>query len=148
MVIPTPTAQKESTFQLILPGGYNHYQGTRSELWYTRGTLGSCISDSNSHCIRKRMFLSVGNYKNYPQLWIIVVGSSGTGKSDAGRVAFRRISEIDRRCTHDIRNIRNGKRENKKPPHWQQMLINDTTPEAMFNALSYARMDLLLTEMN
>ena len=97
VVIPTPTAQKESTFPIdLLPEWLQstireHAQsyGTPEELWAV--AFLTAIATASG----KRMFLTVGNYKNYPQLWVIVVGSSGTGKSDAGRVAFKRISEID-----------------------------------------------------
>src|SRR5690554_6755080 len=97
VVIPTPTAQKESTFPIdLLPEWLQatireHAQsyGTPEELWAV-AFLAAIATASG-----KRMSLTVGNYKNYPQMWLIVVGSSGTGKSDAGRVAFRRLAEID-----------------------------------------------------
>lgn len=95
----------------------------------------------------KRIYLINGNYKNYPQLWVMVVGSSGAGKSEAFRIAFRRLSEIDTeryiRYQDDFKdwelNVKQG-----TPPHWNQSLINDTTPEALFNVLAYADKGLTL----
>ena len=43
----------------------------------------------------KRVYLYHENYINYPQLWIMVVGVSGTGKSEAFRVAFKKLLDID-----------------------------------------------------
>ena len=148
VVIPTPTAQKESTFQLIYClSGYNRLSETTPRVMGLLKNFGQLRSYSHSHSIGKRMYLTVGNYKNYPQLWVIVVGSSGTGKSDAGRVAFRRISEIDtERYIRYQEEYKEWEAEEKqgRPPRWEQMLINDTTPEAMFNALSHAENGLTL----
>lgn len=149
VVIPTPTAQKESTFRIdLLPEWlqstireHAESYGTPEELWAV--AFLTAIATASG----KRMFLTVGNYRNYPQLWIIVVGSSGTGKSDAGRVAFRRLAEIDtEKYIRYQEEYKEWEAEEKqgRPPHWQQMLINDTTPEAMFNALSYADNGLTL----
>ena len=109
--------------------------------------MGSCIPDSHSNSIREANVPDREELQNYPQLWVIVVGSSGTGKSDAGRVAFRRISEIDtERYIRYQEDYKEWEAEEKqgRPPRWEQMLINDTTPEAMFKALSYAKNGLTL----
>ena len=63
--------------------------GTPPELWAVAFLSGIAAAAC------KRIKITSGNYTNYPQLWIMVVGSSGTGKSEACRVAFRRLSEID-----------------------------------------------------
>lgn len=153
VVIPTATAtettQVKTTFPTdLLPEwlqstirDHAESYGTPEELWAV--AFLTAIATASG----KRMFLTVGNYKNYPQLWIIIVGSSGTGKSDAGRVAFRRISEIDaERYIRYQEEYKEWEAEEKqgRPPHWEQMLINDTTPEAMFNALSYSENGLTL----
>lgn len=153
VIIPTATAtettQEKTTFPTdLLPEWlqstireHAESYGTPEELWAV--AFLTAIATASG----KRMFLTVGNYRNYPQLWVIVVGSSGTGKSDAGRVAFRRISEIDTdRYIRYQEEYKEWETEEKqgRPPHWEQMLINDTTPEAMFNALSYAENGLTL----
>lgn len=145
----TETTQEKTTFPTdLLPEwlqetirDHAESYGTPEELWAV--AFLTAIATASG----KRMFLTVGNYKNYPQLWVIVVGSSGTGKSDAGRVAFRRISEIDtERYIRYQEEYKEWEAEEKqgRPPRWRQMLINDTTPEAMFNALSYAENGLTL----
>jgi len=155
VIIPTDTAtettqeQKQTVFPVdLLPEwlqttiiDHAESYGTPEELWAV--AFLTAIATASG----KRMYLTVGNYKNYPQLWVIVVGSSGTGKSDAGRVAFRRISEIDaERYLRYQEEYKEWEVEEKQgtPPRWEQMLINDTTPEAMFNALSYAENGLTL----
>ena len=123
------------------------YQRPRRELWDSEELWAVAFLTAIATASGKRMYLTVGNYKNYPQLWVIVVGSSGTGKSDAGRVAFRRISEIDtERYIRYQEEYKEWEAEEKqgRPPRWEQMLINDTTPEAMFNALSHAENGLTL----
>ena len=145
----TETTQEKTAFPTdLLPEwlqetirDHSDSYGTPEELWAV--AFLTAIATASG----KRMFLTVGNYKNYPQLWVIVVGSSGTGKSDAGRVAFKRISEIDtERYIRYQEAYKEWEAEEKqgRPPHWEQMLINDTTPEAMFNALSYAENGLTL----
>jgi len=153
VIIPTATATENTQEQTSFPTDLlpewlqstivDHAEsyGTPQELWAV--AFLTAIATASG----KRMFLTVGNYKNYPQLWTIIVGSSGTGKSDAGRVAFRRISEIDaERYIIYQEEYKEWEVEEKQgtPPHWEQMLINDTTPEAMFNALSYAENGLTL----
>lgn len=153
VIIPTATTAEatpeKTTFPIdLLPEwlqstirDHAESYGTPEELWAV--AFLTAIATASG----KRMFLTVGNYKNYPQLWVIVVGSSGTGKSDAGRVAFKRISEIDtERYIQYQEAYKEWEAEEKqgRPPHWEQMLINDTTPEAMFNALSYAENGLTL----
>ena len=153
VIIPTATATETTQEQTAFPTDllpewlqetireHAESYGTPEELWAV--AFLTAIATASG----KRMYLTVGNYKNYPQLWVIVVGSSGTGKSDAGRVAFKRISEIDaERYLRYQEEYKEWEAEEKQgtPPHWAQMLINDTTPEAMFNALSYAENGLTL----
>jgi Cdc6-like AAA superfamily ATPase len=70
---------------------YEHSESyaTPQELWATAFLSGI------SAAAGKKFEIFTGNYSNYPQLWIMVVGSSGTGKSDAFKVAFDRLSEIN-----------------------------------------------------
>jgi hypothetical protein len=115
--------------------------GTPQELWAVAFLSGIAAASG------KRMFLTVGNYRNYPQLWIIIVGASGTGKSDAGRVAFRRLSEIDAdnylRFQEEYKDWESDEKQGR-PPRWAQSIIGDTTPEALFNVLGHADNGLTL----
>lgn len=115
--------------------------GTPEELWSVAFLSGI------SAAAGKRIRLINGNYKNYPQLWVMVVGSSGTGKSEASRVAFRRLSEIDaERYTEYQSDYQEWEAREKQgtPPHWEQSIIGDTTPEALFNVLGHAANGLTL----
>jgi hypothetical protein len=115
--------------------------GTPEELWAIAFLCGIAAATG------KRIKIVSGNYKNYPQLWVMVVGSSGTGKSDAFRVAFRRLSDIDseRHAKFDS-DYRDWEAQEKQgtPPQWEQTIIGDTTPEALFNVLSQAETGLTL----
>lgn len=115
--------------------------GTPEELWSVAFLSGI------SAAAGKRIRLINGNYKNYPQLWVMVVGASGTGKSEASRVAFRRLSEIDaERYTEYQSDYQEWEAREKQgtPPHWEQSIIGDTTPEALFNVLGHAANGLTL----
>lgn len=115
--------------------------GTPEELWAVAFLSGI------SAAAGKRTKLLNGNYRNYPQLWVMVVGSSGTGKSEAFRVAFRRLSEIDaERYVKYQSDYQDWEAQEKQgtPPHWEQSMIGDTTPEALFNVLGLAENGLTL----
>ena len=115
--------------------------GTPPELWAVAFLSGIAAAAC------KRIKITSGNYTNYPQLWIMVVGSSGTGKSEACRVAFRRLSEIDAQRyaryqeEYQVREVRDRQ---GVPPTWDQSIIGDTTPEALFHVLAHADNGLTL----
>lgn len=115
--------------------------GTPPELWATAFLSGIAAATG------KRFKLITGHYINYPQLWIMVVGTSGSGKSEAFRVAFKRLNEIDaqRYAQYQIEVQeweQNEKRGNK--PRWKQLCINDSTPEALFSVLKHSDNGLTL----
>lgn len=115
--------------------------GTPPELWATAFLSGI------SAAAGKKFKLITGNYSNYPQLWLMVIGPSGTGKSDAFRVAFMRLSEINekRYATYKLaREEWKANEEKGERPHWKQVLVNDTTPEALFATLQFADNGLTL----
>lgn len=115
--------------------------GTPQELWAIAFLSGIATAAG------KRIYLINNNYRNYPQLWIMVVGSSGTGKSEAFRVAFRRISEIDAEKFARYQEAYRDWEINEKAgaaPRWEQMIIGDTTPEAMFSVLAHSPNGLTL----
>lgn len=115
--------------------------GTPPELWAMAFLCG--ISAASG----KKFKLVTGNYVNYPQLWVMVIGRSGDGKSEAFRVAFRELLNIDEqnyaKYQLDYQDWEQlGK--NGTPPFWKQSIINDSTPEALFMALSMADNGLTL----
>lgn len=114
---------------------------TPPELWASAFLCG--ISAASG----KKFKLETGNYINYPQLWVMVIGRSGDGKSEAFRVAFRELLNIDERNYakyqldyQDWEQL--GK--NGTPPFWAQSIITDVTPEALFTTLSMADNGLTL----
>lgn len=115
--------------------------GTPPELWATAFLSGIAAAAG------EKIYLNNGNYRNYPQLWLIIVGSSGTGKSEAFRVAFRKIMEIDSdkfaRYKEAFRDWEANDRAGAAP-RWEQSIIGDTTPEALFNVLANSNNGLTL----
>lgn len=115
--------------------------GTPPELWATVFLSGI------SAAAGKKFKLITGNYSNYPQLWLMVIGPSGTGKSDPFRVAFKRLSEINEKRYATYKSAREEWKANEEKgekPHWKQVLVNDTTPEALFATLQVADNGLTL----
>lgn len=108
--------------------------GTPEELWimaFLSGIAGAA---------GKKAKLVTGNYTNYPQLWTIIVGASGTGKSDPFRVAFKPLKKInDERFSEYQQRYQDWEATEKqgKAPAWKQLLISDTTPEALFPAIAH-----------
>lgn len=114
---------------------------TPKELWAV-----AFLSGISTACGKKYKLIN-GNYSNYAQLWIMIVGQSGTGKSEAFRVAFERIEELDEisyaKYQMDYQDWKEAE-STGTPPQWIQNLIKDVTPEALFKALSYAENGLTL----
>ena len=114
---------------------------TPKELW-----AAAFLSGISTACGKKYKLIT-GNYSNYAQLWIMVVGSSGTGKSEAFRVAFQRIEELDEisyaKYQMDFQDWQEMG-SNGTPPQWKQNLIKDVTPEALFKALGNSENGLTL----
>lgn len=115
--------------------------GTPPELWSMAFLCG--ISAASG----KKFRLVTNNYVNYPQIWLMVIGRSGDGKSEAFRVAFRELLNIDEqnyaKYQLDYQDWEQlGK--NGTPPFWRQSIITDVTPEALFTTLSVADNGLTL----
>lgn len=89
----------------------------------------------------KKARLLSGNYTNYPQLWVSIIGAPGTGKSDPFRVAFEPVQRINEReyakYQSDKQEWEANEKQGKKPV-WRQMIVSDTTTEALFPALSHS----------
>ena len=109
--------------------------GTPAELWASAFLSGIASASG------KRFKLFTGNYTNYPQLWVIVLGTSGTGKSEPFKLAMRPIEEYDK-GSYILYQMEHQEWEvNKKigvEPTWKQSIIGDTTPEALFAVLKDA----------
>lgn len=109
--------------------------GTPPELWATAFLCGiSAVAGKKSRLI-------TGNYINYPQLWVIPIGLSGTGKSDSLRIAFKPIKRINERKYAAYQQEKQDWEANNKQgrkPVWHQIIISDTTPEALFPAIAHS----------
>lgn len=115
--------------------------GTPPELWATAFLSGI------SAAAGKKIKLVTGNYTNFPQLWVMVVGTSGSGKSEAFKVAFRRLNEIDAQKYAQYQLQLQEWEQNEKQgnkPRWEQLCINDSTPEALFSVLKHSHNGLAL----
>jgi len=98
--------------------------------------------------LKKTIWLETGKYKNYPQFFVVLNAPSGVGKSEPLMKAFAPLQVIDRtnfeRYVNEIKEWKQQCRINKrqKPPQdeppkptFQQLTLNDTTPEALTDAL-------------
>ncbi len=99
--------------------------------------------------LRKQIYTDQ-RYKNYPQLWIMIVASSGIGKSEPLKLAFAPLEESDRLAAKqyeseydafEARMFAAGSRKEQAPlqrerPVYKQCLITDTTPEALYRAIA------------
>ncbi len=115
--------------------------GTPPELW------GSAFLCGISAAAGKKIQLKNRNYTNFPQLWLMIVGSSGTGKSDPLRVAFAPLKNVDEENYINYRTEFKAWEAGGKAgtqPRWNQILINDTTPEALYTVLQHADNGLTL----
>ena len=114
--------------------------GTPSELWATAFLAGISAATGKKVSLKNR------NYINYPQLWIMIVGQSGTGKSDPLRLAFAPLKVDEEAYVNYRAEFKEWEACGKEgaQPRWKQVLINDTTPEALYSALQYSDIGLTL----
>jgi hypothetical protein len=120
---------------------YSQIYNTPPEIWAIAFLCGIASASG------KRFRLNTGNYSNYPQLWFMIVGTSGTGKSEPLAVAYRPLEKINgERFEKYLLEYEKWEKKGKSgaPPRWHQTLINDTTPEALFSVLGHATNGLTL----
>lgn len=95
---------------------------------------------------RKRAVLDNGKYKNYPQLWAMIVAPSGVGKSMPIKLAFSKLISLDKALFEAYKaDIVDWKAKciackvaqevEPEKPYRKQFLIDDSTPEALYHAL-------------
>ena len=96
--------------------------------------------------VRKRAILDDGKYKNYPQLWIMYIGSSGIGKDAPLKIAFKPIIEYDLAAYSKYEQelaewkivdaaCKKVKESSPEKPFPRMILIDDATPESLYPAL-------------
>lgn len=97
--------------------------------------------------VRKRAVLYDGKYNNYAQLWAMIVAPSGVGKSIPNKLAFFMLSALDKALFSDyIAELADWKAKciackaaqevEPQKPFRRQFLIDDATPEALYEALA------------
>lgn len=90
-----------------------------------------------------------GTYPNNPNLWIILVGNSGIGKSAPIKMLMQPINEAQ---SENYRQYKSELKEWKKcadedkgdKPHLRQFYVSDTTPEGLYKVLGENPNGLLL----
>ena len=97
--------------------------------------------------VRKRAVLYDGKYYNYAQLMAMLVAPSGVGKSMPIKLAFSKLIALDKALFEaykaDIvdwkaKCVASKAAQEVEPekPHRRQFLIDDSTPEALYQALA------------
>lgn len=112
--------------------------------------MAAYLLSATAAALRKRIVLK-DKYSNFPQLWLMVVANSGIGKSEPMRVAFDPLYKRDKLANEvyqqemlqwqaDCAEVQQSKKKSEKvemppKPIYKQMLISDTTPEALYQAI-------------
>jgi len=97
--------------------------------------------------VGKKAKLTTPKYVNFPQLWIVIVGYSATGKSEPLKIAYNPIREFDKKQFVDFQNRMTvwnaenarAKVEGQQPPPkptQTRIMCTDTTPEALWGLLA------------
>jgi len=96
--------------------------------------------------VRKKAVVDDGKYKNYPQLWMMYIGSSGIGKDMPLKIAFKPIYELDK-ISHElyikemiewksaVAIAKKEKTDLPAMPTLKMILIDDATPESLYPCL-------------
>lgn len=113
--------------------------GTHRDLW------AFAFLAATSSAIGQSTMLK-GKYNNTPLFWMAVVGASGVGKSEPVKFAFKPLHSIDytafelheeSKAKYQADKVNATKGEKPQPPDpCKQIIVIDTTPEAMAKALN------------
>lgn len=90
-----------------------------------------------------------GTYPNNPNIWLILVGNSGIGKSAPIKMLMQPIADTQNdnyeQYKSEMREWRKCKDEDKPDkPHLKQFYVSDTTPEGLYKVLAENPNGLLL----
>jgi hypothetical protein len=93
-----------------------------------------------SIAVNKSIKLFDGKYTNYPSMWICHVAPSGSNKSAPVKMLFKPINELNGEAVvayyEELRHT--DKDDSNKPkPICKKLSLTDTTPEAIYKALSF-----------
>ena len=94
-----------------------------------------------SIAVNKSIKLFDGKYTNYPSMWICHVAPSGSNKSAPVKMLYKPINELNEDAVmayyEELRNTDRGDGSNKPKPVCKKLSLTDTTPEAIYKALSF-----------
>ena len=89
----------------------------------------------------KSIKLFDGKYTNYPSMWICHVAPSGSNKSAPVKMLYKPINELNEEAVmayyEELRNTDRNDGSNKTKPICKKLSLTDTTPEAIYKALSF-----------
>ena len=93
-----------------------------------------------SIAVNKSIKLFDGKYTNYPSMWICHVAPSGSNKSAPVKMLFKPINKLNEEAVvayyEELRHT--DKDDSNKPkPICKKLSLTDTTPEAIYKALSF-----------
>ena len=94
-----------------------------------------------SIAVNKSIKLFDGKYTNYPSMWICHVAPSGSNKSAPVKMLYKPINELNEEAVmayyEELRNTDRNDGSNKTKPICRKLSLTDTTPEAIYKALSF-----------
>lgn len=132
-----------NTFPRYLQNFINEYQ----EVYTTpRDYITASVIFSTAFAIGNKLELK-GKYDNIPLLWLAIVGNVSSGKTDPLKTCLSYFTEKDCISFQDYKmqldasdiydSLSKKEKENQEPvpkPFYFQYLLNDYTPEALYNA--------------
>jgi Protein of unknown function (DUF3987) len=100
-----------------------------------------------SASLRKKFIVDSGKYRNFAQLWLMFVAPPGVGKSEPMEAAFRPLQRLDglsyelyfkelETWKKDCLQAKEDKTTDPIKPTFKQCLIDDFTPESLYQAMS------------
>ena len=99
-----------------------------------------------SSAIRKKFSIDSGKYRNFGQLWLMFVAPPGVGKSEPMAAAFRPLQRLDNLSYNayqlelnnwksECSEAKQTKRKEPEKPFFKQCLIDDFTPESLYQTM-------------
>lgn len=142
------TKENENPFPISsLPEPLISFVNNISDVYSVPPEFPACaVLGAVSAAIQKKIHLNDGKYVNYPQLWMMLIAPPGIGKSEPLNLAFRKLTEIDNfnfdnytveieMWKADLITAKKDKTVEPPKPTYRQYLINDFTPESLFNTM-------------
>jgi len=99
-----------------------------------------------SAATRKKFVIDSGKYKNFGQLWVMLVAPPGVGKTEPVAAAFRPLQKMDNASYDDYQlelsrwkaecaEAKQLKIQEPEKPFFKQCLIDDFTPESLYQTM-------------